>query len=229
MKKDFIFTHDYNEILLSEVKAILSNKHNSKILNIACEYNLIPEFLKESALDFDVYGVEINEDVVKANPKVRFCNVDESSLPFDSQSFDLILSIWGIEHFQSENIFKEAEKILKMNGHMIFLTPNILNPLFFINKFSKGFASKTYFKYLTDSKYKPHKTHYIFNNERAIEKVAARNGLKLTKITYLGPSFYTKYFEFNKLLKSIVVAIDKCITNPLLGYFKPYLICVLEK
>jgi hypothetical protein len=97
------------------------------------------------------------------------------------------------------------------------------------NKLTKGWAAKFYFKNLTDSQYQAHHTHYNFNSPLAIGRAAEKNGLKLVKVIYFGPSFYTKYFEFNKLLESAVIAGDRLITNPVLGYIKPYLICVNEK
>ena len=228
MEKKFVFENDYEKILRNEAELFLDNR-KGKVLNIACEFNLMPEFLKGLVDPQDVFGAEINEEVVKANPQIRFCNVDRDPLPFADAELDLVLSIWGIEHFETENFFKESRRVLKPRGRIIILTPNIVNPLFFFNKFSKGFAARFYFKYLTDSQYQAHKTHYRFNTAGTIGRTGKRNGLNPKRVIYFGPSFFTKYFEFNRLLEKMVVGIDKAITNPCLGYFKPYIICVLEK
>jgi SAM-dependent methyltransferase len=228
MKKEFIFEFDYNRILLPESQQALTGRKGT-VLNIACEYTLIPDFLKGIVSPENVYGLEINKEIVKNNPQVRYCDVDHDAIPFDNDSLDLILSIWGFEHFQTDNIFKESSRVLNAGGRLIMLTPNIVNPLFLANKLSKGWASEIYFKYLTKSQYKPHETHYNFNKAATIERAARKHGLTLEKTIYFGPSFYTKYFEFNKILESLVIKTDKLITNPVFGYLKPYIICVIKK
>ncbi len=228
MEKKFVFEHDYERILRDEAEHFFDNR-KGKVLNIACEFNLMPDFLKGLVDPKDVFGAEINEEIVKVNPNVRFCNVDRDPLPFADGELDLILSIWGIEHFQTENVFKESCRALKPGGRVIILTPNIVNPLFLFNKLSKGFAARFYFKYLTDSQYQAHQTHYNFNKAGTVAKAAVKNGLRFKRVIYFGPSFFTKYFEFNRFLEATVVWIDKMITNPVLGCFKPYIICVLEK
>ena len=228
MKRSFVFEKDYNIILRLEAEEALCGK-KGKVLNIACEFNLIPDFLKGLVNVGDVYGVEINEEVVKTTPNIRFCDVDRDLFPFDNASMDAVLSICGIEHFQTDNVFKETQRILKETGRMIFITPNVGNPLVLFNKISKGFAARFYFRYLTDSLYQSHDTNYRFNTAGAIQKAAVKQGLRLIKVIYFGPSFFTKYFEFNRFLEVTVVLIDRLITNQILGYFKPYLICVVEK
>jgi len=144
MKKEFVFGHDYNPVLHPEAKAALSGK-KGKVLNIACEFDLIPEFLKGLADPRDVYGAEINEEVVKNNPNVRLCDVEQNPLPFEAGTLDLVLSIWGIEHFQSDNIIKETHRVLNAKGQMLLLTPNIVNPLFsFSTKSPKGWLQRLF-------------------------------------------------------------------------------------
>ena len=56
-------------------------------------------------------------------------------LPFADAAFDLVVSVWVIEHLETPGkVFAEAARVLKPGGHFIFLTPNALNPLILANR-----------------------------------------------------------------------------------------------
>jgi len=56
-------------------------------------------------------------------------------LPFANESFDMVVSVWVIEHIaQPHKVFAEVARVLKPLGHFIFLTPNALNPLVIGNR-----------------------------------------------------------------------------------------------
>jgi SAM-dependent methyltransferase len=51
-------------------------------------------------------------------------------LPFAGASFDMVVSVWVLEHLAApDRVFKEVARVLKPGGHFIFLTPNAWNPL----------------------------------------------------------------------------------------------------
>jgi len=55
-------------------------------------------------------------------------DLNDPNLPIDSASFDVAVSIEGIEHLQSQWCFvRSVYKALKPGGHFIITTPNILN------------------------------------------------------------------------------------------------------
>jgi SAM-dependent methyltransferase len=57
------------------------------------------------------------------------------SLPFADAAFDMVVSVWVIEHLEApELVFKEVARVLRPGGHFIFLTPNAHNPLVFGNR-----------------------------------------------------------------------------------------------
>ncbi len=55
-------------------------------------------------------------------------DLNEPSLPLESGSFDVAISVEGIEHLQSQWCFvRNVYRSLKPGGHFIITTPNILN------------------------------------------------------------------------------------------------------
>ena len=129
--KRYLFTSSYEPIVRKEMEAIHPGKQ-ATLLNIACEFRLVPSSLPASMDPNNVWGVEINRELVAKNPKIKYGDVDQDRFPFDDSSFDLAYSEWGIEHFQTENIFEEVHRVLKPGGRFVFVTPNLGNPVFWI-------------------------------------------------------------------------------------------------
>jgi len=225
---EYIFTDNY-EAAVKEAFLKLSLGGDSKILNIACERRLVSESLKGVFNQDNISGLEINREIVESDPRIKYCDVNYDRFPFEGESFDVIVSIWGMEHFKTDNVFQESYRVLKKGGSFVFITPNTGNPVFFFNKIFHGLLGKTYYRYLTDSQYKPHMTFYNFNSRGRIEKIAQIYKYNLEKIIYLGPSCFLDYFSFSAILQNIARGLEKIITNRMLCFLKPYIIFILKK
>ena len=60
-------------------------------------------------------------------------------LPFAGGSFDLVVSVWVLEHLKEPStVFREVRRVLRPGGHFIFLTPNLRNPLLVLNRIGKA-------------------------------------------------------------------------------------------
>jgi SAM-dependent methyltransferase len=60
-------------------------------------------------------------------------------LPFAGESFDLVVSVWVLEHLRDpETVFREVRRVLRPRGHFVFLTPNLRNPLLLLNRLGKA-------------------------------------------------------------------------------------------
>jgi SAM-dependent methyltransferase len=60
-------------------------------------------------------------------------------LPFASESFDLVVCVWVLEHLREPlTVFREVGRVLRPGGHFVFLTPNLRNPLLVLNRIGKA-------------------------------------------------------------------------------------------
>jgi SAM-dependent methyltransferase len=73
-------------------------------------------------------GVDVDEPtMVRARERygLEFVQGDVAALPFEDQSFDLIVSFETIEHVeQQERVIGELRRVLRADGHLIISTPN---------------------------------------------------------------------------------------------------------
>lgn len=223
----YLLENDAWKLLRGEVakKPLASD---AKVLNIACEFDLVPVFLRGSVSESNVYGVEINREIVARVPNISYCDVDHDAFPFPDASFDLVVSIFGIEHFQTANVFKEAKRVLKPGGRFVFLVPNGLYPAFLVNRiFGEGFA-KFWYKSVAKSTYSPHKAYYKFNRLGTINRASRDAGFASSDLTFFGPSNILLYFQNHKILQGLATVFEWVLTNPLFFRFKPYIVAVLS-
>ena len=75
---------------------------------------------------FKTIASEIDESL-HIFPNISYKKADMSrELPFESDSFDYIVSIEGLEHIENQFLFlRECARILKQNGKLFLTTPNI--------------------------------------------------------------------------------------------------------
>ena len=107
-------------------------------------------------------------------------------LPFADESIDLIVSLWVLEHLEApEEVFVEARRVLRPQGHFAFLTPNLRNPLLLLNRLAKGLprlqrrvVSRLYGRVDSDT----FQVRYRANTEATIRTLAARCGLEVASL-----------------------------------------------
>ena len=115
-------------------------------------------------------------------------------LPFAAQSFDLIVCLWVLEHLESpEVVLREVRRVLRPGGHFLFLTPNLRNPLLFLNRVAKALPQlqrrivpRLYGRVEADT----FPVRYRANTEAAIRTLAARCGLEVTTLKAISDPTY---------------------------------------
>lgn len=98
-----------------------------RVLDAACGEGYGSQLL-QAARAASVTGVDIDETTVAAAREkydARFERSDVGSMPFDDDSFDLIISFETIEHVENaEAVIAEFRRVLAPGGTLIISTPN---------------------------------------------------------------------------------------------------------
>jgi ubiquinone/menaquinone biosynthesis C-methylase UbiE len=81
-------------------------------------------------------------DIAKqSNPEVKFILMDARKLRFNPETFDAVISTFLLQHVDTEIVLPEMYRVLKENGKLIFIVPNIMNPIHCAR--AKGFMNET--------------------------------------------------------------------------------------
>ena len=126
----------YQKILKS-----LSGKGPLTILDIGVGYGFLAAAMKKAghrvfALDF-FYG-EVAEEVCRQFAIPLFMlNMETHEMPFQDESFDVVVLGEVIEHFTSDPVgsLEKARRVLKEDGMLIVTTPNSLSAVNRIKRF----------------------------------------------------------------------------------------------
>ncbi|MBI2595324.1 class I SAM-dependent methyltransferase [Candidatus Daviesbacteria bacterium] len=157
--KKYFEDRDYLDERIAYTIRILLEKNNfKKILDVGCGTGKIVNYLNQNR--FDVIGTDSSIEAIKIarkfavkSAKKKFIKADATKLPFKRATFDMITSISVIEHLTKKqvNIFlKEAKRILKPNGIIFIVTPNLLSPVrLYRGKRWFGYSDPTHINFYT--------------------------------------------------------------------------------
>jgi ubiquinone/menaquinone biosynthesis C-methylase UbiE len=174
----------------SEFRKEVARLKPKKILNIACGVNLKPSFLKDVKAEF--FGTDIDKKVISG--KVKFSDIDKEPIPYPDSSFDLVMTVYSIEHFKTRKVFSEAHRVLKKNGKFIFITTNFANPLFLLTKFFK--IRKYYYRYEVGFE-ELYPAYYNTNTPWEVAKALKKNGFEINEVL-----FFDRIKGYFKILKT---------------------------
>ncbi len=105
------------------IKQYLQNDKSSKILDIGCGTGLNMESLADLG---DVTGIDYSMNALQycSNIGNPLCQANMSSLPFQSNSFDLITALDVIEHIEDDiHALKEVNRVCNNNGIVLLAVP----------------------------------------------------------------------------------------------------------
>jgi len=126
---------DRVEKLLIKIKHIINIDQNTKICEIGSAQGCFIIAWKE--LGYFCEGLEPNENAIKVsnilshkmNIKINIKQGFAESIPYDNNSFDLVIALSVMEHVKDVEIaMNEIYRILKPNGAFYFSTTNSLCP-----------------------------------------------------------------------------------------------------
>lgn len=130
MKK---FSYSIEERFTPRHKFILSfcgNLSGKNVLDIGCSFGWLEKMAIEQGVK-EIIGIEPNEksfhNIKEINPKVKYVIGRAESLPFNNNSFDIVIMLEVLEHIPKgteEIAFIEIYRVLKPGGKLILSTPN---------------------------------------------------------------------------------------------------------
>lgn len=159
---------------------------DSRVLDLGCGRGGVVELIwreVELAAGLDPDSPSLSEHRAQGMPVVR--GVGER-LPFATASFDLVVSVWVMEHLeQPEAMLREVRRVLRPGGHFVFLTPNLRNPLMWLNRLGKALprlqrrlVPRLYGRQEADT----FPVRYRANTVRVLREQAGRSGLEVAEL-----------------------------------------------
>ena len=199
----------------------------SRLLDVGCGNGnyLIDE--NRTNIYFAV-GIDPDKGAVRKNrclDKVIIGGVE--NIPFKAKSFDLVTSLWVMEHLAvPKKAIGEIFRVLKTGGFYIFVAPNYnflplrtVKCLEFVklnrwlNKLLFGRQEKDIFR-----------THYRANTINEIRKIAHK-----FEIIELRTNYDPSYTSFDRLTYKLSSLVNKVFTTFGLGFMQAHIIGILRK
>jgi ubiquinone/menaquinone biosynthesis C-methylase UbiE len=201
---------------------------DKRLLNAGCgtgKENIIYKELLELAV-----GVDMDQDSLKQNNLYNLLiNTNLERLPFQDESFDIIISQDVLEHLENPHtVFKEFARVLKKGGSLVFLTPNVYG---YVSIFSMLTPTKFHVFYnglrgQKESDIFP--TYYRANSKRALKKLCEETGFnKKELITF---QKWPSYLILSKTLFRIGIFYERLINRfRIFSSFRSVIIASFEK
>lgn len=126
-----------NQFLKNKYKSILNSislKKNVRILDLGCGTGIYLSLLK--SFSQTVYGVDKSyilvkeaRDVLGERQGIKIFVSEAEKLPFQKEIFDLVFLNDAFIHFENqEEAIIQIKSVLKKNGSLVLIEPNIINP-----------------------------------------------------------------------------------------------------
>ncbi len=194
----------YNENLRNNIWKVLTKnyfqkfiKKSDNVLDLPCGYG---EFINNISCN-KKYALDINKDAKKfLHKNITFLHASATKIPLQKNSVDKIFISNFFEHITKQEsilVVKECKRILKKNGQVIILQPNI------------RFCAKDYWRFFD---------HITPIDDRALEELFSLFGFKkIFSVLKFLP--YTTQDSYNKNQFFILLSVRLYLLFPLLWSF----------
>jgi ubiquinone/menaquinone biosynthesis C-methylase UbiE len=158
----------------------LQDKKYSDILEIACGTGRVTSHLARSVKHDRITATDLNPDMISIakeivkDDTVKWMLADAMQLPFEDDSFDLVVMQFGIMFFpDKEKGLKEAYRVLRHGGKLIFSTWNKVETVKAIHEGRVVIES-----YFGDDPPKFYSVPFSMYDDRELTTIARRAGFK---------------------------------------------------
>jgi ubiquinone/menaquinone biosynthesis C-methylase UbiE len=207
------------------IRAVLDE--TTHVLDVGCgRGSLAEKTIQKSTWSV---GIDLVHNDLMHNTTVQSVAVaNAGALPFANDSFEVLVSQWVVEHFNApKTAFSEMARVLKSDGHLVFLTTNARNYIPLLSRLIPERVRRFILeKILRRPAHESFPTFYRANSRRAIQKIAAHAGFTVEKIDYVANPFY---FAFNVPLFRIALFFEKITDWKPLNFLKLYMVVTLRK
>jgi SAM-dependent methyltransferase len=185
---------------------------NSIVLDLGCGAGGVMELFSRNV------GLSVGIDphlpslIYSRDPFICRSQGRADRLPFASQSFDLVVCSWVLEHvIAPEHVFVEISRVLKFGGRFIFLTPNADNFVTKMNRLAPRLAQARLVRALYGrEKDDTFPVVYWANTPRALRRLAQDAGFNVASLELIHDP---TYFAFNEIAFRLSVWIERSIAD----------------
>ncbi|MBN1887497.1 MAG: methyltransferase domain-containing protein [Thermoflexales bacterium] len=131
-------------------------------------------------------------------------------LPFASGSFEMVTCSWVLEHLPDPPLaLAEVARVLRPGGHFVFLTPNALNSITWLNRLAPARAQRALVRRLYQrDESDTFEVHYRANTPARLDGLLRECGLQCVEMALVGDPTYV---AFNDTLFALAARIERCL------------------
>lgn len=145
------FVEPMYDVIVKEIQKL----ENGKILDVGCGNGNLFTFLSDEK--YELYGIDFSENMIReaknnCKQKAEFFVADAENLPFNDNTFDIVVCNASFHHYIHPNtVLEEMHRVLKDGGKLLIgdpYMPTIVRPV--VNLFTKFSDSGDYHFYGLD-------------------------------------------------------------------------------
>ncbi len=200
---------------------------DATFLDLGCGWGGLVKRLQDEVAT--AIGIDEVDAGFKKFPGLNLIQGSLYHLPLKGGRVDLAISLWVFEHLEKPRMaVAEIQRILKPQGIVFVLAPNLLNPLILFSKiFPLRFKQWMLHRLNGIKKHTVLKTYFHANTESELDRIFQGAGFEKVEFVYLeSPS----YWLFSKFLFRCSMEITRRLAKfPFLKRFKTNFVAVYRK
>ncbi len=212
----------YRSVWKREMRLLVRNIKEKVVLDAGCGTGYTAYSLSSIArviVGIDFKEKRINEAKEKYQAdNLYFMEANIEKIPFPDSFFDIVYSCWVLEHLEHpEQFLKEVHRVLKPDGILLLLVPNVKNLSGILVKYTPFALQKkmeSLLMKITIDKVSQDPCYYRANSVHLIDKLTK----KIFNRRYLERLDAPIYYRHSRLLFSLWLIRSQLSRNPLLNW-----------